>query len=120
MLKTRSAPTVAKGGCPAEKDNGGCYFIEKGEVTLRPNEIITVNKEFCDCEFLWKTEDGTNGKGAGRSAGRSVPLFFEECKNVYPDKEFSFKMRHASSVNESQAHIKWNSKDKVELLGKPL
>lgn len=91
MPKIHSAPTVAKGGCPAEKDNGGCYFIEKGEVTLRLNEIITVNKEFCDCEFLWKTEDGTNGKGAGRSAGRSVPLFFEECKNVYPDKEFSLQ-----------------------------
>lgn len=87
LLKIRFAPTGAKGGCPAEKDNGGCYFIEKGEVTLRPNEIITVNKEFCDCEFLWKTEGDTNGK----SAGRSVPLFFEECKNVYPDKEFSLQ-----------------------------
>lgn len=87
MLKTRSAPTGAKGGCPAEKDNVEYYFIEKGEVALRSNEIITVNKEFCDCEFLWKTEDGTNGKGAGRS----VPLFFEECKNVYPDKEFSLQ-----------------------------
>lgn len=120
MLKIRSAPTGAKGVALRKKITANIILSKKGEVTLRHNEIITVNKEFCDCEFLWKTEDGTNGKGAGRSAGRSVPLFFEECKNVYPDKEFSFKMRHASSVNESQAHIKWNSKDKVELLGKPL
>lgn len=59
-------------------------------------------------------------KRRSRSAGKSVPLFFEECKNVYPDKEFSLQNASCSSVNESQAHIKWNSKDKVELLGKPL
>ena len=116
----RDSPPGQKAVALRKKITSNIILSDKGEVTLRPNEIITVNKEFCDCEFLWKTEDGTNGKGAGRSAGRSVPLFFEECKNVYPDKEFSFKMRHASSVNESQAHIKWNSKDKVELLGKPL
>lgn len=46
--------------------------------------------------------------------------FSKNVKTFIPTKNFRCKMRHASSVNESQAHIKWNSKDKVELLGKPL
>ncbi|MBR2062945.1 MAG: hypothetical protein IJ969_06525, partial [Anaerotignum sp.] len=43
------------GGCPAEKDNKGCFFIGEGE-EFRSAEKITANKEFCDCEFRWLIE----------------------------------------------------------------
>lgn len=50
-----------EGSCPAEKDNEGCFFIGEKE-EFRPAEQISVNKEFCDCEFRWLIEDGTFGK----------------------------------------------------------
>lgn len=43
-----------EGGCPAEKDNVGCYYLKDGTFTLVPAEKITANKEFCDCEFAWR------------------------------------------------------------------
>ncbi len=33
--------TGIEGGCPAERDNDGCYVCEDGGVTLRPAETIT-------------------------------------------------------------------------------
>ena len=43
-----------EGGCPAEKDNVGCYYLKDGTFTLVPAEKITANKKFCDCEFAWR------------------------------------------------------------------
>lgn len=59
-----------EGGCPAEKDNAGCFFLHPAE-ELRPPELITVKKEFCDCSFQWRFAPG----GAhGVSIGKSIPV----------------------------------------------
>lgn len=69
-----------EGGCPAEKDNDGCFF--RGEDTgFRPKELIDSNREYCDCEFQWKfTENDGGGKSVG---GKSVPAFMTEQVNEY-------------------------------------
>ena len=68
------------GGCPAEKDNAGCYFI--GEMpALRKPEIITAAKEFCDCVFAW---NAVVGGACGRSEGRTLPAYPEAVRVVYP------------------------------------
>lgn len=74
-----------EGSCPAEKDNAGCYFINKEE-TLRKPECITANKKFCDCSFAWKfTENDAHGK----SIGKTLPAYPTEVKNIYPRESFS-------------------------------
>lgn len=74
-----------EGSCPAEKDNAGCYFIDREE-TLRKPESITANKEFCDCCFAWKfAEDNARG----RSMGKTLPAYPTEVKTVYPRQRFS-------------------------------
>ena len=69
-----------KGGCPAEKDNDGCFFI-RDNVSFVPVEHIDQNKEFCDCEFRWKFSDGNaHGISVG---GKSVPA-----KPTPPEKHY--------------------------------
>ena len=105
-----------EGSCPAEKDNGGCFFIgnehivvkkDNGAVNvenkcvkigeseyrkmreneyLRKPEIITVNKEFCDCRFAWRF---TNDDAHGESVGKTLPAYPTEIKKVYPKKSFT-------------------------------
>jgi len=73
-----------RGSCPAEKDNGGCYFFPEKE--LRRPEVVTADKEFCDCEFKWNIE----GKGAfGKSIGKTLPAIPTDVKNVYVKEKFS-------------------------------
>ena len=68
------------GGCPAEKDNDGCFF--PGELPgFRPAEQITARKEFCDCEFAWRFHAGD---ASGVSMGMTLPAFFEEPRLSYP------------------------------------
>ena len=55
-----------EGGCPAEKDNVGCYYLKDGTFTLVPAEKITANKEFCDCEFVWRFAGGAHGVSLGK------------------------------------------------------
>lgn len=74
-----------EGGCPAEKDNAGCYFIGE-ETVLRPPEIITSRKEFCDCTFRWRFADGD---AHGVSIGKTLPAYPTEVKTVYPQKPFT-------------------------------
>lgn len=70
------------GSCPAEKDNAGCYFGDE----LREPEIVTVNKEFCDCTFAWHfSENDANGK----SIGKTLPAIPTEVINVYPKECFT-------------------------------
>ena len=69
-----------EGGCPAEKDNEGCYYITD-ETEFRPAEKITENKEFCDCEFAWKFG---SGDARGRSQGKTLPAAFREPKEELP------------------------------------
>lgn len=74
-----------EGSCPAEKDNAGCYFVDKEE-RLRKPENITANKEFCDCSFTWKF---TENDAYGKSIGKTLPAYPEEVKNIYPKESFS-------------------------------
>lgn len=45
-----------EGGCPAEGDNDGCFFLSEGAASFVPSETITSPKEYCDCEFSWKKQ----------------------------------------------------------------
>ena len=73
--------TGIEGGCPAERDNDGCFFIGENGAIFRPSERIGVNKEFCDCEFAWHFH---SGDAYGRSEGKTIPAFHEETKTEYP------------------------------------
>lgn len=70
-----------EGGCPAEGDNEGCFFLDE-DPDFRPKELISSNREFCDCQFKWNfTETSTGGISVG---GKSVPAFPTECEVQYP------------------------------------
>lgn len=73
-----------QGGCPAEKDNNGCFFLSKSP-QLRLPEVITSDKEFCDCDFAWNYEDGAHG----RSIGKTLPAIPTEQTVVYPKQDFT-------------------------------
>lgn len=70
-----------EGACPAEKDNAGCFY----EAEFRPAEVITVNKEFCDCVFRWTMDSGAHGK----SISKTLPAVPSEVKVVYPKAAFT-------------------------------
>ncbi|MDD2217766.1 MAG: hypothetical protein PHW03_06985 [Eubacteriales bacterium] len=42
------------GGCPAENDNDGCFYLDGDKVTFIESETIDAFKEYCDCEFKWE------------------------------------------------------------------
>ena len=42
------------GGCPAENDNDGCFYLDGEEAVFVESEKIDAFKEYCDCEFTWK------------------------------------------------------------------
>lgn len=74
-----------EGSCPAEKDNAGCFFLHPAE-ELRPPELITVKKEFCDCSFQWRFAPG----GAhGVSIGKTLPAYPSPQQTVYPRAPFT-------------------------------
>ncbi len=72
-----------QGGCPAEKDNDGCIFLTDRKI--RKPEIITENKEFCDCVFRWKYDGGAHGK----SEGKTLPAIPTETIITYPKEELT-------------------------------
>lgn len=78
-------PVGIRGGCPAEKDNDGCFFVSDGEF-LRKTEVISAEKEFCDCIFEWKfSTNDARGKSLGKTlAVQSLPI-----KTVYPKRNFT-------------------------------
>ncbi len=53
FLKIQFTGTGIEGGCPAEKDNAGCFFLGN-PIRLQKAPIILNRKEFCDCRFAWK------------------------------------------------------------------
>jgi len=91
MLEISFEGVGIEGGCPAEKDNEGCFFLGEREI-FRPAETVTENKEFCDCVFQWKTPNGA----FGRSLGVTLPAYPEEVKNSYPQREFT--VENAASI----------------------
>ena len=78
FLTITYTPVGAEGGCPAEKDNDGCFFPGG---PFRPAEAITVNKEFCDCRFRW---DFPQAQTEGKSTGVTLPAYPTEPKIRYP------------------------------------
>lgn len=86
FLKITYKRVGIEGGCPAEKDNDGCFFIGE-KIEFREKEIIDVNKEFCDCEFEWKFAEG-NAKGIS-VGGKSVAVEPTEPEKAYDRQEFS-------------------------------
>ena len=75
-----------EGGCPAEKDNDGCFFIKGTTLEFRHARVITENKEFCDCEFAWHFGE----KDAhGVSIGKTLPAYYEEPAHILDKKEFT-------------------------------
>lgn len=71
--------TGVTGGCPAEKDNQGCYYLG-GDIEFRPAEVIDQPREFCDCEFRWSFHEGDAG---GKSQGRTIPAYCEPAAKKY-------------------------------------
>lgn len=69
-----------RGGCPAERDNCGCFFLDGG-ISLRQPEEIAVPKEFCDCTFRWHF---TESDAHGQSEGKTVAVYPTEIVTVYP------------------------------------
>ena len=65
------------GGCPAEQDNAGCFFLDG---SFQPTEHVTASKEFCDCAFAWQLPGGAHGV----SIGRTLPAVPTEAKTVCP------------------------------------
>ncbi len=79
-LRISFTGTGIEGGCPAEKDNAGCFFTDGW---FRAAEVITANKEFCDCEFRW------NGGAHGKSIGKTLPAIPTEAVISYPRQELT-------------------------------
>ena len=66
------------GGCPAERDNDGCFYPGEGFV---PAEKIDSGREFCDCEFAWRFREGD---AHGKSIGKTLPAFLTDSEKTYP------------------------------------
>ena len=94
FLTITYTPVGVEGSCPAERDNDGCFF--PGD-SFHPAESITVNKEFCDCEFRW---DYPDGKAGGKSTGVTLPAYPSEPKVQYPRVDFTAENAAAIDCNQ--------------------
>ena len=74
-----------EGGCPAEKDNDGCFYLSESEV-FREAETISNNKEYCDCDFAWHFHEND---AHGVSIGKTLPAFYEDTKTEYEKSAFT-------------------------------
>ena len=72
--------TGMEGGCPAEKDNSGCFYDSGSGWEFIPVETIRNNKEFCDCEFAWRFHPDD---AHGVSIGKTLPAFHEDVAAKY-------------------------------------
>ena len=79
FLKITFEGTGIRGGCPAEKDNDGCFYIGN-DTEFRPAEKIDAEKEFCDCEFSWSFHEGD---ARGKSQGKTIPAFGAPAEKEY-------------------------------------
>ena len=81
FLTLRFTGVGVEGGCPAEKDNAGCFYPDGAGMVLRPPECITAHKEFCDAVFRFSF---TPGDAQGVSQGRTLPAVPTGVQKVYP------------------------------------
>ena len=72
--------TGIEGGCPAERDNEGTFYLGEAR-EFRPAEKITDNKEFCDCEFAWHFHPDD---ARGKSTGKTLPAYASPVIKEYP------------------------------------
>ncbi len=79
-----------QGGCPAERDNDGCFYPGGDFV---PAEQIDSRKEFCDCEFAWRFAPGD---ARGASTGETLPAFPTAEEKTYPKAPLT--AREAASI----------------------
>lgn len=84
-VRRGTGPGIAR-GCPAEKDNAGCFFTDAENPGFRPAETINEKKEFCDYEFAWAF---SAGDAHGVSIGKTLPAFEEEQKTHYEKQAFT-------------------------------
>ena len=85
FLELSFTPVGIQGSCPAEQDNGGCYFLDEVP-PLQPPETVTANKEFCDCRFQWKF---TPESAHGESIGKTLPAVPTPPAIRYPPQPFT-------------------------------
>lgn len=71
-----------EGGCPAERDNDGCFFLDGNGLAFRPVERLRgIPKEFCDCSFAFSF---AAGDAHGTSTRETLPAFPEPVGTAYP------------------------------------
>lgn len=56
LLRLAHSGTCKEGGCPAENDNDGCFYMDGDEEEFRPAEKVSERKEYTDCTFEWKVK----------------------------------------------------------------
>ena len=79
------AAVGVEGGCPAERDNEGCFFL--GEtLSFRPSQPGNSHKEFCDCVFAWQFSPGD---AQGASQGKTLPAFATAPRKTYEKRALS-------------------------------
>ena len=86
FLALRYTGTGMRGGCPAEKDNDGCFFLTRTGADLMPPERIEELKEFCDASFAWHFAEGD---ARGETQGKTLPAAWTPSENEYPKTVFS-------------------------------
>lgn len=74
-----------QGGCPAEKDNDGCFFLYRTP-SLRLPETISASKEYCHCRFQWLF---SQQDAQGESIGKTLPAYPTPVQSIYPKEALS-------------------------------
>ena len=88
FLEITYTETGFRGGCPAEQDNDGGFFLNP-EPAFRPKEEIGSSKAFCDCSFAWHFAEGcAHGVSIGE---RTKHITATEQKTVYKKQVLSAK-----------------------------
>lgn len=85
FLELSYSGTGAFGGCPAEQDDEGCYYLGN-DIEFRPSEKIEEHEEYCCCEFRWKFNDRD---AHGESDGTMIPAKFTLMQNKYEPVDFT-------------------------------
>lgn len=79
--------TGAVGGCPAERDNEGCFYRQGKETVFVPAETIQSDRTFCGCTFRWSF---TPADAQGASQGdKTLPAAPTPPQVHYPRQELS-------------------------------
>lgn len=103
LLEIAFTPVGVRGGCPAEKDNAGCFFLGNPP-ELRPPEVITAGKEFCDCAFRWLLPEGPMGSARGRPS----PPFHPRPGGSIPGRILPWKTPPGFRAARSWGPIGWS------------